>query len=72
MTTNQIRDMVRSALNRDVDHLDGYVISEFLGVIKVKLLPRWRWRWRKNRAMRWKVACALEFGRPTTCRIEVL
>lgn len=72
MTTNELRNTVRRALDDDLGSLDGYVVSEFLGVIKVKLLPRWRWRWRKNRAMRWKVACALEFGRPTTCRIEVL
>lgn len=72
MTLHELRNTVMVALEHSIDDLDGYVVAEFLGFIKVKLFYRRRWRWLRNRAIREKVVEALNPKRPVGVGLEVI
>lgn len=72
MTSNRLDTLVRESLFTHADSVDGYLVSEFLGLTRIKIWPRRRWRWRHNRTIRLFVAAHLEPERPVACVIEVV
>ena len=71
MTSEQLRDLVRESLFTHAEAVDGYLISEFLGLVRIKIWHRQRWRWMRNRKIRLYVAAHLEPDRDVGCVIEV-